>query len=246
MDYGIELFNPAVGESSLQSLILRGHEEPVAYQLTSPSGRWTVTISTDSIKLWDLTVLQKDSFASPVNLPLEYLPYDFAFTIQDRVGFTVDERWLVFQRDERLEFVPLHLEDLMAYACKPVGRNFIINEWQRYFAGEPYRKTCENLPEHQSVEIELRPTPTPMPAATAAAEDGFTPTPEREFAPTQPPGSSQITYTVKTGDTLSSIATLLRTDVETLIEENNIDDPDLIQVGQVLIHNTIPTPTATP
>jgi WD40 repeat protein len=238
VDYGIELFNPSDGGTSLQSLILRGHEDPVGYQLTSPSGRWTVTISEDSIKLWDLTVLQKDSFASPVNLPLEYLSRN--------IGFTMDERWLVFQTEEKLEFVPLHLDDLMAYGCRSVGRNFIINEWQRYFAGEPYRKACENLPEHQSVEIELRPTPTPLPAVTATADQGFTPTPGQEATPTRPPGSSQITYIVKAGDTLSSIASSLNTDVETLIEENNIDDPDFIQVGQVLIHYSLPTPTATP
>jgi hypothetical protein len=37
-------------------------------------------------------------------------------------------------------------------ACRAVGRNLIINEWERFFLYEPeYRLTCENLPAHPSV-----------------------------------------------------------------------------------------------
>ena len=45
------------------------------------------------------------------------------------------------------------------------------------------------------------------------------------------------TYTVQTGDTLFSIASRFGTTVEALVEANNITNPDLIRVGQVL---TIP------
>ena len=44
-------------------------------------------------------------------------------------------------------------------------------------------------------------------------------------------------YTVVPGDTLSEIAVEYSTDVDTLVQLNNIADPDLIYVGQVL---TIP------
>ena len=43
------------------------------------------------------------------------------------------------------------------------------------------------------------------------------------------------TYTVQTGDTLFSIASRFGTTVEALVEANNITNPDLINVGQVLI-----------
>jgi LysM repeat protein len=42
------------------------------------------------------------------------------------------------------------------------------------------------------------------------------------------------TYTVKSGDTLSSIAQELGTTVEALVEANDITDPDVIDIGQQL------------
>jgi WD40 repeat protein len=147
VDYGIEVLNSSTGPT-FQSLILRGHEEFVYRQLISPSGRWGITISTDSIKLWDLEGVQSNPFTSAVNLPID--------TAQiSQMGFTMDERFLVILiNNERLEFLPMRVEDLIAQACRSVGRNFIINEWQRYFLNADYRQTCENLPEHPSVLIE--------------------------------------------------------------------------------------------
>lgn len=58
--------------------------------------------------------------------------------------------------------------------------------------------------------------------------------------------SSAGTYTVKSGDTLSGIASQFGTSYETLAQLNNISNPNLIHVGQVLRVNgnsTIPTPS---
>ncbi len=52
-----------------------------------------------------------------------------------------------------------------------------------------------------------------------------------------PPAEPKQTYTVKRGDTLYAIAIKFGTTVPALVAENNIADPNLIQVGQVL---TIP------
>jgi WD40 repeat protein len=40
--------------------------------------------------------------------------------------------------------------DLEKEACARLGRNLTFEEWQQYLAGEPYRKTCSNLPIHPS------------------------------------------------------------------------------------------------
>ena len=46
--------------------------------------------------------------------------------------------------------------------------------------------------------------------------------------------ASERTYTVKKGDTLSEIAARFGTTVKVLQELNDIKDPRLLQVGQVL------------
>lgn len=48
-------------------------------------------------------------------------------------------------------------------------------------------------------------------------------------------GDQYITYTVKSGDTLWSLAREYHTTVDTLVKINNITDPDLIYVGQKLL-----------
>ena len=52
-------------------------------------------------------------------------------------------------------------------------------------------------------------------------------------SPTPVPGV--ITYTVQAGDTLSKIAKEFEVDVEAIVEANDIEDPSLIRVGQVLV-----------
>jgi len=55
--------------------------------------------------------------------------------------------------------------------------------------------------------------------------------------PTVPPAPSPeaITYTVRAGDTLAKIAGQFGTTVEEIVEANDIEDPNRIEVGQVLI-----------
>ena len=38
-------------------------------------------------------------------------------------------------------------EDLIDLACSRLTRNLAQAEWAQYLGDEPYRKTCENLPE---------------------------------------------------------------------------------------------------
>lgn len=52
--------------------------------------------------------------------------------------------------------------------------------------------------------------------------------------PSQELNTNAETYTVKTGDTLSAIASKFNTTVEKIVSINNIPNPNLINVGQVL------------
>lgn len=67
-------------------------------------------------------------------------------------------------------------------------------------------------------------------AATEAVEETPSPSPTLTPIPSKP-----VTYTVQPGDTLSAIAQELETSVEALVEVNNLVNPDVLQVGQVLV-----------
>jgi len=84
----------------------------------------------------------------------------------------------------------------------------------------------------------VQPPLTPTPAVT----EGPPPTPVLRY------------YTVQPGDTLSSIAAAVGIDMQTLIQVNELENPDLIQPGvRLLISDKVtasgqllPTPTPTP
>jgi LysM repeat protein len=73
--------------------------------------------------------------------------------------------------------------------------------------------------------------PQPAGAGTPPSGTPIDPTPG---IPPDSPGGEPITYTVKSGDTLSAIALRFGTTVKAIADANNIPDPNLIHVGQVL------------
>ena len=78
------------------------------------------------------------------------------------------------------------------------------------------------------------PPPTAIPTVTRAVLVP-SPSPSPSPSPTAPGVTDQQTYTVQPGDTMFSLALRFGVTVQALAEANNIDDPDLISVGQVLI-----------
>jgi LysM repeat protein len=86
------------------------------------------------------------------------------------------------------------------------------------------------------VSASATPRPTPSPSATTTPSPSPTspPTASPTTAPTATPSSTRR-YTVKAGDTLSGIAARFNTTVKALAAANNIVDPRLIRIGQVLV-----------
>lgn len=67
---------------------------------------------------------------------------------------------------------------------------------------------------------------------TAAPSAAITTAPAR---PSPSPSPEDEIYTVKSGDTLSEIAQRFDTTVEALVEENDLEDPDVLGIGDKLV-----------
>ncbi len=104
-------------------------------------------------------------------------------------------------------------------------------------AGEAARASASPLPSVSAIVASPSASTSPVPSASPSAVPTPTPTaspkPTRKPSPT-PGGGSGRTYTVKPGDTLSSIALKFGTTVKVLSKLNGITDPSLIKPGQVL------------
>jgi len=92
----------------------------------------------------------------------------------------------------------------------------------------------------ETVSLTATPAPTASTAsvtATPAHTTSPTPTPTVTAAPI--PSATPVTYVVRSGDTLSAIASRFGTTVAAIVAANGITDPSRLSVGQVL---TIPGP----
>jgi LysM repeat protein len=80
------------------------------------------------------------------------------------------------------------------------------------------------------------------------------PAPGKPFPTSTPipvdlPRGTKVNYTIQAGDTLAGIASKFNSTEEAIIKENNINDPNAIQVGQLLVipvNLVTPTPTRPP
>jgi len=86
------------------------------------------------------------------------------------------------------------------------------------------------------------PTSTPTARATPTALPA-TPSPTPTATPAPTPAPTPLTYTVRSGDTLSRIANQHDTTVAAIVDLNGITDPSRLRIGQVLL---IPLPTPSP
>lgn len=84
-------------------------------------------------------------------------------------------------------------------------------------------------------------------ALVAAAACGGDDSPEdtttsTTVADTTTTTAATATYTVQQGDTLTEIARQFGTSVDALVQANNIQNPDVLEVGQVLQIPAAPAP----
>jgi WD40 repeat protein len=78
------------------------------------------------------------------NLAVEPLVFKGHSGDVQQVLFSPDDHWLVTgSNDQTIRIWNLNLGELLGKACQLASRNLTKLEWEIYFPGEPYRKTCE-------------------------------------------------------------------------------------------------------
>ncbi len=90
----------------------------------------------------------------------------------------------------------------------------------------------------------IAPAPTPTPETAQPSPNASPEVPATAEAAASP--SDAVTYTVKAGDTLFSIALAFNTTVEELLRHNPSVRPETLQIGQDLVIKPATAPTPTP
>lgn len=216
----ILLFAGFVGAGCNQTV----HNRPPQHQQAAPApapqtGSPTRDISQVELANLRVEVRALDRQVREMNLAMEELARhnrDLRNEIE-RVnrGQADGQRGIV--RQEQLDAVIADLRDRMRQANSEQTRQIMAQVSEQI---EQLGRTTQAAIESMARSVAARPTPQP----SASREQGFSDDFPKEG----------ITYTVRTGDTLSSIAARHNSTVRDIQNANRITNPERIQVGQVL------------
>lgn len=134
-----------IRNGSSRGAALVGHENWVMGVDFSPDSQTLASASRDNtILLWDVASQQR------IGLPLS----GHSGAVMN-LAFTPDGRQLVSGSYTGEIFTwSVDIEAWHQTACAIANRNLTFDEWQRYLAGEPYHKTCPDLPTDDDPETE--------------------------------------------------------------------------------------------
>ena len=212
---------------------LRGAAGDITWIEFSPGPtdqQWLAASGRDKVYLWNL--------AKPNVKPIILQGYNGNVTYVD---FTDNGEWIItVAEDQTIRFWSMDLEVLRTAACKYAERNFTVSEWERYFAGINYNEenvdTCKELNYELDVQTKIEASSNSIPTQKLPFIQPPTSTPE--------PSETFIQYIVQTGDTLDLIALKFNINRSVIMDDNNISNPNLISLGQVLRIRVPNTPTA--
>ncbi|HEY0380076.1 MAG TPA: TIR domain-containing protein [Pyrinomonadaceae bacterium] len=135
---------------------LTGYDTDMVKMIFSPDGKTLVTAATMqgenktyNIFLWDLD--KRQLIGQPITAHTYNLD-DIALSPDGRVLASAGSDFLGGRRDagsgtQALKLWDMTLESWIEKACRVANRNLRPAEWELYFSGQKYRKTCPNLPE---------------------------------------------------------------------------------------------------
>ena len=104
----------------------------------SPEGEVLASVYQDgTILLWD--VANGQTLGDPLQ----------GHTGQARsIAFSPDGKTLISGSEDGAILVwDVDINSMLNRVCEKAGRNFTQEEWEFYFLGDPYHKTCEQWPE---------------------------------------------------------------------------------------------------
>jgi WD40 repeat protein len=144
------------------------HEDSVNAIAFSPDGKYLATASNDkTARIWQIPSSRGREVTHTIHHSETNSQTTKTFRVQRTIGvreaveaarithkdnvvavtFSPDGKYLATASNDKTAQVQLwRREDLMAEACARLTRNLAEYEWKLYLPGEPYHKTCPNLP----------------------------------------------------------------------------------------------------